>query len=267
MPTVNAYQAGQFSWVDLMAHDAATAGQFYAALFGWEVVQQKTEGDDCEGPVYFIFELNGQKVAGMGEMFEEMKSQGIPPIWNSYVAVDDVNATAARVTELGGAVTMPPMQVFEAGWMAGFQDPTGAHFFVWQKNQHFGAEYHNEPNAWCWNELLTRDIETAKTFYANLFGWEYTASVVSPESSVPYDLIDHQGQQGGMMSITEEMGPMPPCWGIYFSVSDLSATVAKHAELGGTVLMPSFDTPVGPMAVLADPQGGTFSVIQVDEGH
>ena len=63
-------------------------------------------------------------------------------------------------------------------------------------------------------------------------------------------------------SIPPPMEGVPNHWHVYFAVDDADATAAKAAELGGSVMVPPFDTPVGRMAVLADPQGAVFSVIK-----
>jgi uncharacterized protein len=54
----------------------------------------------------------------------------------------------------------------------------------------------------------------------------------------------------------------PNHWHVYFAVADADATVARATELGGSILVEPFDTPVGRMAVIRDPQGATFSIIQ-----
>ena len=64
-----------------------------------------------------------------------------------------------------------PFDVMEAGPMAVIQDPTGAVFMLWQPNKPPGAGLVNEPVSLCWNELLTRDPDTATTFYTSMFGW------------------------------------------------------------------------------------------------
>jgi len=61
--------------------------------------------------------------------------------------------------------------------------------------------------------------------------------------------------------MTEEFGDTPTHWGVYFAVSDADAIAARVPELGGKVLRPPFDTPVGKIAVLVDPQGAHFSVV------
>ena len=135
--------------------------QFYGELFGWTCDAQDTEG----GPPYGIFMLGENIVAGIGEMDEEMKSSGMPPFWNSYISVDDIEATASKVTELGGNVVVPVMDVMDAGKMAFIQEPSGAICALWQKGTHFGASLCNDVNTFCWNELTTRETQKAKDFF------------------------------------------------------------------------------------------------------
>ncbi|QDT36457.1 VOC family protein [Stratiformator vulcanicus] len=253
------FDAGIFCWIDLMAHEIEGAKRFYSEVFGWSAEDQDTQG----GPPYVMFRHGEHSVAGLGEMPEEMKSGGMPPVWNSYISVGDAEAVAAKATELGGTVTMPLMQVMTAGRMAGIQDPTGAYFFIWEPQEHFGAELVNQTGAWGWNELATRDIETALKFYGELFGWTYESSSGAMSR---YEIIHHAGRMnGGIMAMTEAWGDAPPNWSVYVTVDDVPSVVAKVREAGGGVIAEPFDMDVGTIAVVTDPQGAAFNVIRTNE--
>lgn len=259
MGVMTSYDDGQFSWVDLVAHDLNDAVEFYTKLFGWHCNMADTQG----GPPYGMFQLQGKDVAGVGQMMADMKAQGMPPYWNSYVNVDDIEAVAKKTSDLGGQVVMPVMQVMEAGWLAYIQDPTGGTLGLWQKNQHFGAGLVNVPHTFCWNEFATRDIEKAKDFFGQLFGWEFADN---PKSPTKYYIIKNKGKEnGGLMQMDERWGEMPPAWMVYFTVESAEKAVAKVSELGGKVVLPPFDIVVGRMAIVSDPQGGTFTVIKMFE--
>jgi hypothetical protein len=252
------YNQGEFCWVDLNAHNLTAAQEFYTQLFGW-TAQPAAEGS----PAYLLFELQGQAVAGAGEMSAEMQAGGMPPCWNSYINVADVTAIVQRATELGATVTVPPMKIMEFGWLAFLQDPTGAHAGLWQKNQFAGAGRANDPGCFCWNELATRDLERAAQFYTDLFGWTYEENSDSPSR---YDMIKNAGRMnGGIMQMTAEWGEIPPYWGVYFSVSDIDDTVAKLKQAGGRLHAEPFEIPVGKLAVAADAQGAAFNLIQMAE--
>ncbi|QDU64279.1 27 kDa antigen Cfp30B [Planctomycetes bacterium Pan216] len=259
MGTMSSYEHGQFSWVDLTAHDIADARTFYESLFGWSAVDSDTQG----GPPYVIFELEGHKLAGLAQMPEEMKAQGIPPTWNNYINVDDINATTEKAVALGGTNTMPVMKVLDAGSLAFIQDPSGAHVGLWQKDKFHGADRVNDPGYFGWNELHTRDVDKAKTFFSELFGWEFE---LSPDSPHPYHVIMNKGRMnGGILEMNEEWDGFPPHWTAYFTVTDADAIAGKAKELGGKMCVEPFDLSFGRMAVISDPQGGTFCVIAMND--
>ena len=197
-------------------------------------------------------------MCGLGPMDPETQAQGVPPYWTSYVKHDDVDAVAAKVPGAGGVVMMPPFDVDESGRMAIIQDPAGAIVGIWQPGTHIGAQLVNIPNTLSWNELQTRDIEAAKTFYSSVFDWTYETDA---QGYVVVKAGDRM--QAGMMAITEAMGEVPPNWSFYFLVEDVKAVSEKANELGGNVLVPPMDAgEVGEFSVLQDPQGAVFSVIR-----
>lgn len=260
MSELSKYTPGQFSWVDLMAPDRDASKQFYGELFGWEAVDEPTD----QGTVYTEFRIREKKIAGMGQMSDEMKAAGAPPVWSSYVSVDNADATAARVGELGGQVVMPVMQVMTVGRMAIFTDPEGAAFSIWEPGDHIGAEIVNEPGALCWNELATRDVTAAKTFYQALFGWE---CVTEDEGPSPYTEISLAGRaNGGMLAIDASFpAEMPASWSPYFAVANCPETAERIQSLGGQVVAGPVEIPAGVFAACVDPQGAHFSVIALSQ--
>lgn len=257
MVEMTKYEHGVFNWVDLSAKDMTAAAAWYGELFGWAMQSQDTQG----GPPYAMLTLGGKSVAGMGELSTEMQTAGVPPVWNTYVAVDDAAAVAAKVTEHGGTVVLPVMQVMGAGSMAIFADPEGAVFCVWQADAHIGAERVNEPNTFSWTELMTRDIEAAQAFYGNVFGWTFKTSDVG---GTPYHLI-HVGDRevGGMLQMDgPQFEGMRSMFTAYFTVADITAAVETVTKTGGTVMVPPTKIPVGTFAVVADPQGASFTLFQ-----
>lgn len=119
--------------------------------------------------------------------------------------------------------------------------------------------------AFSWSELMTGDAAAAAAFYGPLFGWDIEAMDMG---GGPYHLLKvGDTAVGGIMKTPAEAGPMPPAWGCYVTVEDVAATVAQATALGGKVVVPAMDVPgVGRMAVIADPQGATLSVMQYSAG-
>jgi uncharacterized protein len=254
MPVFTSYATGTPCWVDVTSPDLDRTTSFYSDLFGWEPEQDPRP----EAGGYTMFRKNGKYVAAGSP--PPPGSEGMPPHWTTYIASDDVDATAARVREAGGTVLMEPFDVFDAGRMTVAQDPTGAVFGVWQAGAHQGAELANEPGTLAWNECQTTDAEAADAFYRAVFGYEIdTADMGGTEYRVLK--VDGRGV-AGMMPIGPQMGDVPPNWSTTFAVEDADAAVAKAEELGGRVLVPPFDIPeVGRYAVVQDPVGAVFGVL------
>ena len=257
MTTTATHAPGTFSWADLGTPDPAAAKRFYTGLFGWSFEDRPIS----DGEYYTIFDVGGKSVAALYTQMADQRSAGIPPHWLSYVSVESADRSAARASELGGTVLAPAFDVMEAGRMAVIQDPTGGVLAVWEARKYPGAGLLGEPGALCWNELCTRDPARAGAFYGDLFGWGREAM---PMPGFEYTVLKRGDQPaGGLMPIQAEWGDMPPHWSVYFAVEDCDASAATATRLGGSVLTPPTDIPgVGRFAVLRDPQGAIFSLLE-----
>jgi predicted enzyme related to lactoylglutathione lyase len=256
MPERTEYAPGTPCWVDLGSPNLEASKRFYGELLGWEAVET---GSVEEAGGYMMFTLRGKNVAGMGPLQE-----GQPPAWGTYVCVVDADATTEAARDLGATVLLDPMDVLDAGRMAIFMDPTGAVISIWQANQHIGAELVNEPGAFCWNELLSRDLEGSRAFYTRLFGWGTETMRSAAGGEYTSVTVDDQGV-GGMLSMPENVpAEAPNSWMTYFAVDDCDASVTKLESLGGAVLNPAMDIEgVGRFAVGMDPHGAAFAVIKL----
>jgi hypothetical protein len=252
------YEHGTFSWVDAVTTDQPAGKKFYQALFGWDV----EDVDVGDGVFYSMFSINGKNVAALSQLNEEMKSQGVPPHWNSYITVNNADDIAAKAKELGATVLMDPFDVFNAGRMTFIMDPQQASFAVWQPKDHIGSALVNEPNTLCWNELASKDVKQSTEFYKTLFGWAID-QMETPNG--PYQVIKNGDNfNGGMMQMSEDWGDAPPHWSVYFAVEDCDASSEKIKSLGGSVVHGPFDVKnVGRIAVVADPQGAGFMIMQL----
>jgi uncharacterized protein len=273
------YPAGVPCWVDTGQPDPEAAVRFYGDLFGWEFVNRMPA--DADGQ-YFIAQLRGRDVAAVGSQPEHA-----PPIpaWNTYVSVDSADDTAAKVKAAGGKVLVDAFDIFDAGRMAVFSDPSGAAFCVWQAKGHKGAQLVNEPGTWNFSGLNTRHPEGAKAFYRAVFGWEADTVDLDGGDSTVWTLRGYgeylaerdpdlrrrmaaDGAPAGFEDAVAWLAPMtsaqfpedvPPHWSITFAVADADGIADRAVELGGKVLVPPFDAPFVRMAVLSDPQGATFT--------
>src|SRR4051794_4018886 len=244
------YIPGVPCWVDTRQPDPAAAADFYGGLFGWDV--EETVPPDAPG-TYLVARLRGGDVAAVGAI-----PDGAPQVatWNTYIWVDDADATASKVFDAGGRVVTEPFDVGDAGRMAVCADPEGALFCLWQAGQHKGAQIVNEPGSVNFNTLVTRDLEAARKFYGAVFGWE----TLDIGGGVPMWALtgygDHlESRDPGMRARMAEMGAprrfedvvagidripaddadTPAHWGVTFAVEDADATARRAAELGAKV--------------------------------
>ncbi|MFA5883480.1 MAG: VOC family protein [Acidimicrobiia bacterium] len=253
MPERTAYAPGTPSWVDI-GTDLDGAIPFSTGLFGWAA---ESAGEEAGG--YGIFMKDGKSIAGYGPQ----QNPG-PPVWSSSVTVADLEAAAAAVTAAGGTVLVPPMDVMTAGRMAVCIDPQGGFFSLWEARDHIGSEIVNEPGAFCWSEIQSRDIEGSKAFYGTVFGWEaVTHEIGPPMGSYTEFSLGGETIAGGMPMPPMVPAEVPTYWLVYFAVEDCEESVARATELGATVLVPPMDVQAGRFSVLMDPQGGTFAIIRL----
>lgn len=151
--------------------------------------------------------------------------------------------------------------------MAGFTDPTGARFAVWQPGETVGLDAVTAVGTLCWTELHTSDPKAAKAFYTTVLHWmaqdvpfgDFTYTVVSPTGG------GTDASQGGIARLLPEdkAAGGVSYWLPYFEVADVDATLARAQELGGSVRGAPVDEPgVGRFAQLADPHGAVFSIIK-----
>lgn len=256
----NEYTPGTFCWIELATTNAGVAKKFYTGLFGW-TYNDIPAGDDM---VYSMAQLKNLDAGALCQIDEDMKAQGVVPHWLSYVSVTSSDETAKKAKTLGATVVKEPFDVFDVGRMAVLQDPARAFFAIWQPKAHIGARIVNEHGAFCWNELMTRDVDRAGKFYTELFGWGTQVAEMGPSGKYT-SFMNGDRPAGGMMQITEEMGEVPPNWLVYFAVDDCDGTVSKAMGGEGKTLVPPTDLPeVGRFAVIEDPTGGVLGVIKLD---
>lgn len=247
---------GRFCWPEANVKDPEAAKRFYTGLFGWQVRQEPNGG-------YAEWQIGGKSLGGLIGLGEREK-MGVPPHWMGYVAVADCDATAANAKEKGGKVLHGPFTLEGVGRFAAIEDPTGAHFCLYQAARPGEKPPMGVPGTMCWNELMTRDTEKAKAFYTSVLGWDANAMPMDCPGGVYTLFLQGGAMAAGMMGMdAPQFEGIPPHWMIYFSVEDCDATASKAASLGGKVCVPPQDIPnIGRFAVIQDPQGAVFSILR-----
>lgn len=255
MAHIDTYAPGTFCWFELATTDQNAAKSFYKALFGWEA------NDMPMGPgnVYSMFELDGRNTGAAYTLMPEMLAHGVPPHWGIYIAVSNVDASAAKAVEAGGALLKEPFDVFDVGRMAVVKDPTGAVFQLWQEKRPKSNGISGVPGTFCWADLNTQNVEAASNFYRAVLGWEIAPG--ENDSSGYLHIKNGETFIGGVPP-THMLPPnVPPHWMLYFYVTDVDPSSKQVVDLGGKVHMgPMTIEKVGRMSVVADPQGASFAL-------
>ena len=260
MSIVENYAAGTPSWVELAAADRPTAIKFYESLFGWDCRIGPDELMNYTG----VFK-DDEVVAGMGLKPDDMD---MPSVWTTYFASDDVDETTKKIVSAGGQILFPAMTIDDPatheriGSMAIAVDPVGAIFGVWQAGTTTGARRVNEPGTLTWNDCLSREAERSREFYATVCGW--TNDQIGDGGKFDYTTGSVNGKVvGGIMQMGAELpDEIPSNWMTYFAVDNAVETADKAVSLGANLIMEPADTQRGRLAVIQDPQGAVFAIIE-----
>lgn len=201
--------------------------------------------------------------AGPGPIGGIVEEKNIPMShWMPYVAVNDVDASAAKVKELGGTVCVPPTDIPGTGRFAVIGDPTGGYMSIYKGlPESAGADPDTPvPGRICWNELLTTDPDKAQKFYSALFGWKPQPKDMG--SMGTYYVQDLAGKQAGGLMKNPQPGA-PSFWLVYMFTMDLAGHTKKAKSLGATAMMESVPIPeIGAFSMLTDPSGAVFALFQ-----
>ncbi len=240
-----------FCFAELNTHDVDQARRFYAGIFGWTTAPLAGDG------AYLMFQSEGRDVAGLRH------GKGATR-WIPYLSVQDADGTTMRARELRASVIAPPFEMDGVARKAVIHDPAGGVVGLWEARGHAGAAVLDAPASMWWAELLTRDFQGAKNFYSALLGWK-------PIDTLKYGIrysVFKLGEEAvaGLLPIGADWGPVSPYWQILFAVEQCDATVEKARAAGGSLVFGPNDIPnSGRAAVITDPAGAIFVVMQADE--
>lgn len=242
---------GAFVWHDHGSGDPEKAQDFYTALFGWQAKPMPEIN-------YTAIEAGGTQHGGFWPPTEA--AADLPPQWVGHVLVTDVDETAARAEAAGASIPFGPMDAPEGRRFAGIRDPEGASFSA------YSSPRGEEPpqGVFVWDELYVDDIEAAKSFYTEVFGW--TTSEMDMAGGQTYTIFSSGEQQRGGATAKPPGMNVRSHWLPYIATDDVDGQTAKAKELGADVWMEPFDVPtVGRMALFTDPMGAPFGLFKGEQ--
>lgn len=227
-----------FCWTGITT-DIDSAKAFYASVLGWNAAESP-DGTVCIAP--------GGAVAHL-----QPPSEG-PNNWCTFLAVDDLDGRTAQAGERG-AILVPPTAL-TAGRFSVVATPSGAVFALYECAESDEMAKPG-PGSVHWVELQSTNPEGDLAWLSEVFGFTHRTQQMAMG---PYHVLEVDGaSRGGVMQAQSPQSVMMT----WVEVADLDETVASvGANAGQVVVGPMADPQVGRMAVVTDPSGAHFGLVQ-----
>jgi uncharacterized protein len=258
-PASEEHHVGKVIFVELVTPDLAAAKQFYAGLFGWTFRDFQTGKTK-----YAEASLDGRPVAGLIHK-DVPAGEHRQPAWLTFIAVRDVDAAKKAALQGGAKVLFEPHNFPDRGREAVFADPQGAIFAVLASSSGDPPDVLAAPGEWIWSSLITTDPDSDAAFYQALF--DYEVFDLPADAGAQHLMLASEDQaRASANSVPASMPNMHPHWLNYVRVEDAVKATAKLVALGGRVLVePRVDRHGGKVALVADPLGAPFGLLEWTE--
>ena len=255
-PASQEHHVGKLIFVELVTPDLAAAKQFYAGLFGWTFRDIKTGRRE-----YAEAMLDGLPVAGLVQK-NLLSNERRQPAWLSFFAVNDVDAATKVALQNGAKVLFEPHSIPDRGRETVLADPQGAVFAVLASSSGDPPDVLAAPGEWIWTSLITTDPDTGAAFYQKLFGYE-VFELPASKGSRHLLLSSDNYARASVNTLPANKPNVHPHWLNFVRVEDAVKMTAKVVALGGRVLVePRIDRHGGKVAVVADPLGAPFGLLE-----
>ncbi|SPQ00597.1 putative hydroxylase [Candidatus Sulfobium mesophilum] len=255
-PASQEHHIGKLVLVELVTPDLAASKKFYGGLFGWTFRDIQADGIE-----YAEALLDGHSVAGLIHK-NAPSSEHRRPKWLSFFAVGDVDAAKKVAVENGAKVLFEPHSIPERGREAVFSDPQGAVFVVLASSSGDPPDVLAEPGEWIWSSLITNDPDAAAAFYQKLFDYE-VFELPARDGAKHLLLASDNYARASVNTLSADKPKAHPHWLSYIRVEDAVKMTEKVVALGGRVLVsPRIDRHGGKVAVVADPLGAPFGLLE-----
>jgi hypothetical protein len=258
-PASGEHHAGKMLWADLITPDLAAAEKFYGGLLGWTF--HPVHAGNLH---YAVVMLNGQPIGGIVEKAIPPGEQR-QPAWLTFLAATDIDAAKKSAVSHGAKVLSDIKSFPERGSQCVLADPEGAVFALLASSSGDTPDYLAPVGDWIWSSLHAKDAGAEAAFYQNLLGYDV------------YDMPSEDGLEHLILSsdnfarvsandLARGSARRRSHWLNFVRVDNAAATVDKVAALGGRVLVqPRVDRHGGMLAVIADPAGAPFGIMEWSE--
>lgn len=253
-PATGSSHLGKLVWVDLFTGDPVAAANFYSKLFGWTVTSL-----DQKGRAYLVLRNGDRPVAGV--VTRSAASRKRPSRWIPYVSVDNIADTVAKVTAAGGVVHAPVRNFPDRGFQAIIADSEGSVIGLLQSSSGDAPDTEPGPGEWNWFELYSGNPQASSAFYGQVVGYDVKPDARAGRQNA-FELASDGLARAGVTPVPPSRESVPG-WLAVVRVTDIDATVAQVAALGGAVELAPRPASFGSrFAVISDPTGGTVGLVQ-----
>lgn len=258
-PPSTEHHAGKMVWADLATPDLAAAEKFYGGLFGWTF--QTVHAGDVN---YAVAMLEGRPIGGLLEKAIPA-GQHQQPAWLTFLAAGDVD-NAKKVAVSHGAKVLAGIKSYPMrGRQCVLSDPEGAVFALLASSSGDTPDYLPAVGDWIWTSLHAKDAGTEAAFYQNLLGYD-VFDLPSDDGLEHLILSTDDYARASANDMERGSARRHSHWLNFVRVENAAATAAKATAMGGRVLVePRPDRHGGMLAVVADPAGAPFGLMEWSE--
>jgi uncharacterized protein len=204
----------------------------------------------------------GEPIAGIIERPVRPGEQR-QPNWLVFISVKDVGRAQKTVLVRGGRVLANARMYSRRGRQAVFADPQGAVFAVLESSSGDPSDRLADPGEWIWSSLVTHDANTEAAFYQDLFGYQVFDPRDDDQDQQHLVLADDHFARASCNTLPASAVGLHPHWLQFARVLNAKDAAARVQSLGGKVLVaPHPDRHGGMIAVVADPAGAPFGLLE-----
>lgn len=246
---------GRFVWHDLMTPDCRASADFYGRVFPEWTVEIDAGADRSD---FCAVSINGVLMASL---IETSRAAAMPAYWLGAIEVESCVAAVIRAEQCGGSCKLPTVDVPGIGRAAVIADRQGASVKLIQSLRSNQTPLSESNGCFCRDELLTNDVESARSFYQTVAGWSAVETLIP--GSGPYTVFKAGSAEVARILALPEDAHGPPCWLPYLVADDIENRAALIEELGGTTWVEPQELPgSGDFSVHSDPLGACFALFR-----
>jgi hypothetical protein len=258
-PASSEHHPGKMVWADLITPDLAAAEKFYGGLFGWTF--QHIRAGDVN---YAVAMLDGRPIGGLVEK-PIPAGQHQQSAWLTFLAANDIDGVKKIAVSHGAKVLADVKSYPMRGRQCVLSDPEGAVFALLASSSGDTPDYLPATGDWIWSSLLAKDAGAEAAFYQNLLGYD-VFDQPSDDGLEHLILSTDNYARASANDLARGAARRHSHWLNFVRVENAAETAAKVAAMGGRVLVePRVDRHGGMLAVVADPAGAPFGVMEWSE--